>query len=314
MEDRSKIIQLFDAYKDSVNDLMEAISHIEICSHSLYRVCMNDADQEQDEEGKDFVTHIPVQSIASPEQALLELRSALNPYYRKTANDSAPRLIGCISFSGTEEKLLIAQAKAYRLNQAKSAWGRELRSQMPTLWKRQNYLRNTPEFKTLMTRSVHRQIPLIDENLYASKLSWSKKGIRSVVIEHNDLHDLLAVNYRLSGEDLEIKLRKALARYSSDPKYNLVHRFSVRVHPIQTNYFFDSDGSRDRRPNKAALPLLVFGDVNVRTNPFNDYDEKTELRKVNSNRFEYHDILPEYGIYQRLKTKEELEALNERRK
>jgi len=299
MDDRTEIINKFDTYKSSIMAYLEAVAPLNVVDMALYEMKTSDADIQMNEAGETVINEIPIVSCENEKLALPLLKEYLAPFYRKGDMSTAPRLFGHVVFDGTHEQLAKAESLHEKLNQCKKDWGDELKAQFPAMTSRQRYLDGTPQFKGMSTRSVHRQLVDVPKGTYAAKLSWSCKSFRSQEITMGKELEEVIYRYKPLATKSEIEALVSIAqrRYSPNPKFKLIHRFPILIHPVQTIYYMEGE-ERRRKPVRPGLPLIIYGKQKIKTKPFETYTSETITRQPNNKRTVYHNILSEFGVYQ----------------
>lgn len=295
MDYTDDIIETYDQLvNEAIPDFLAIAQQCDIGVCELYFSAMP--------EEKAVVTHVEVTTI-DQSQIWTALSDALKPHYRSDDHPFTPRLNGQIQLHGIYQDK--AMKAALKINELKTRFGDLLKDQYPKMHTRVAYLRKN--FDNLAAKSVHRQLIIGDQQVQKSSLHWSENNPKSIIVEYEDIRNILS--YSCDSNKVDALLKAVDSRMSHDSTYRFIHILNVRVHPVHV-VKTAQDTSYKRQSHRAGLPLLIFGNQSLPSCEFGHYTFGMERKRQNNKpKHRYFEILPEFGLYQRKLTSQELTKL-----
>ncbi|MUJ20475.1 DNA replication terminus site-binding protein [Aliivibrio fischeri] len=178
--------------------------------------------------------------------------------------------------------------------------------------KRLDYIRTKyyrSSIPVVKTPTIYRQINVAPLNTSSISLSWCASQFVIESISEEELNKLIYNQNNLYGDDGSILMHKN-ERINKDYQTlgtnlksgRLVRLKPVRVHPVQSIYYKDSNGITKRKVMKATSPLLIaldtFESAKIKNLPnFNLNETEIKVSKGNRKRSKFSPILPKLGIY-----------------
>ncbi|EQB9025999.1 hypothetical protein ACYVOU_002232 [Vibrio cholerae] len=253
--------------------------------------------EKAEEESSSPISRIELIKCAAPDFDEL-FRSVAFPYVRNSLNKTAPRLFGYVNFTGKTDLCSAASVLIKNINDLKNLWGNTLRQLYPVEHNKQRFLNTSSKYGGISAKSIQRNFPIAPIGTYSANLSWSCKTHRLEPITVDEIPSVCSRYGITDNADIQniiVRISKAMSK-NGEPIY---HKFPIKIHPAQTINYKES-GKLKRKPVRPGLPLITFGNPNIKTNDFKNFDRNIRLRSGNKVRNCYFDLIPELGIVQKM--------------
>ncbi len=248
--------------------------------------------------------------VTSIEDAITHLRPALKPHYRSELHPFPTRLVGFIQVTGDPADLKAAYDSALRINKLKSDFGTSLKELFPKMHQRTKFIRD--QFKTMSTRSIHRQLIIGGDNVTRFALTWCTSNKKAVTVERKDIEELLKRHSFTNELTLNDAKKIIDQRMSHHERTVLIHVTEERAHILATMTTL-VNGNKERSQHRPGLPLIIFGDQPVKPCTLADYQSDYVTAKNNRNaKYHYHMIFEPIGLLQRELSEQEWQKKNKR--
>ncbi|HDI3250311.1 TPA: hypothetical protein PMC35_003841 [Vibrio cholerae] len=280
----------------NLNKLSRIFLELKIDSCNLYYLDGNQFENSEDE-GCSSISRIELIQCTSCEFDDL-FKSVAFPFFRNSLNKSGPRLVGHVNFTGTNEHCSAASALIKNINFLKNQWGSSLRELYPVEHNKQRFLNASSKYGGISAKSIQRNFPIAPNGIYSANLSWSCKSLRFEPITIDQIPNICSRYGIIDPVDIQNIIDRISIAMSKKGE-QMYHKFPIKIHPVQTiNY--KEFGKSKRKPVRPGLPLITFGNPNIKTNVFQNFDKNIRLRTGNKARNCYFDLIPELGIVQKM--------------
>ncbi|EJL6679491.1 hypothetical protein NMS42_002166 [Vibrio cholerae] len=296
MLSQASLDMIYDELLLRLEQLSKFLNELKIDACNLYYLDGSQFEKTEDESSSPISRIELIKCSASNFDELF--RSVAFPYVRNSLNKTAPRLVGCVNFTGTTDLCSAASTLIININDLKNLWGATLRELYPVEHNKQRFLNSSSKYGGISTKSIQRNFPIAPIGTYSANLSWSCKSNR---LEPITVDEIPSVCSRYGITD-NADIKNIIVRISNSMSKNgepIYHKFPIKIHPAQTiNY--KEFGKLKRKPLRPGLPLITFGNPNIKTNEFNNFDKNIRLRSGNKVHNSYFDLIPELGIVQKM--------------